>query len=289
MDWRSQFLWTKQGDVTARHSHQGTDDHRNWSGWPCTESSPPTKHRRAMSSGVPLDAPGICWISRSPVLVKWFTAALHLDRFKKTDDYQVMIFASWQNWNVKTSSIWMSFLCSKAWDFKLPVCTWGNISHQAWLSPAFLSELKKHWNHVFRLLGPPCLWQKQRDHFVWSNLMQIVLQQILDDPKLEYALILEDAPRLSLFRMPSLNCWTLHLYCHCWSIPSRMTDWHRMHRLCSLPRGLVGIFWISLSFTEQPAAKDCIKGKDTEEIRRIFNENIRVLTEAAPNAFGESN
>jgi len=29
-----------------------------------------------------------------PILVKWFTAVLHLDRFKKSDDYQVIIFAS---------------------------------------------------------------------------------------------------------------------------------------------------------------------------------------------------
>jgi len=42
-------------------------------------------------------------------------------------------------------------------------------------------------------------------------------------------------------------------------------------------------------FELQPAAKDCIKGKDTEEIRRTFNDNIRVLTEAALNTFGESN
>eukprot|EP00434_Breviolum_minutum_P029791 symbB.v1.2.026340.t1/scaffold2624.1/size74584/2 len=61
----------------------------------------------------------------------------------------------------------------------------------------------------------------QKGHELWGAIgcnisHQIVLQQILDDPKLEYALILED---------------------------------------------------------------DCIKGKDTEEIRRIFNENIRKIDE----------
>jgi len=61
----------------------------------------------------------------------------------------------------------------------------------------------------------------QKGHELWGAIgcnisHQIVLQRILDDPKLEYALILED---------------------------------------------------------------DCIKGKDTEEIRRSFNDNIRMIDE----------
>lgn len=212
----SQFLWTKQGDLTARHSHQGTDDHRNWSGWPCTESSPPTKRRRAMSSGVPLDAPGICWISPSPNLGEVVYCSIAFGSFqekrwlssyyfcfltepKRRDKQYLDELSVFKSLRLETARVHLRQHIS---------------SGMAFSGIAGRSKLKKMMKSCFSFAGSPCLWQKQHNHFVLSNSMQIVLQRILDDPKLEYALILEDVPRLSLFRMPSLNCWTLYLYCH---------------------------------------------------------------------------